>query len=353
MPFTLAVDARDVARDHRGLGRYARAILRQFAEYNDLDLVLVVNALIPGLQRRELAIALASDNFKMASAIPKKADAAWHPWNGIFIKGKGPHIVTIADVAPFRFPASTPAAQRHQQAPFLACVQKAQHLITISEASRRDIVEFLGADPEAISVTYPGVDDTFRPGPPGQLPPQLRSGEYFLFIGDPQEPRKNFKRLYDAYIRAFSGVDGGPALAVLCKDDPQLPGVAHVRANDDAQLRALYRGALATCVPALCEGFGLPVAESMACGTPVLCANTSSLPEVAANAAVLIDPLSVDAWVDALQRIAAGANVREDLRERGVAQAEKFRWDRCAQETLRAIQDTQPQARAAASAARN
>lgn len=353
MPFTLAVDARDVARDHRGLGRYARAILREFAGYEDLDLVLVTNALIPGLQRKQFATALGSENFAVASVIPKRADAAWHPWNGIFIKGGGPHIVTIADVGPFRFPAPAPDAQRHQQGPFRASVQKAQHIITISEASKSDIVEFLGVDPNAISVTYPGVDDAFRPGPPGPLPPQVRNGEYFLFIGDPQEVRKNFATLYNAYGRAFSGMDGGPALAVLCADDPQLPGVAAVRANDDAQLRALYRGALATCVPALCEGFGLPVAESMACGTPVLCANTSSLPEVAANAAVLVDPLSVDAWVDALQRIAAGANVRDDLRERGVAQAAKFRWDRCAQETLRAIRGTQLQARVAASVARN
>lgn len=290
----------------------------------------------------------------MASAIPKQADAAWHPWNGIFIRGQASaHVLTIADVAPFRFPAADQNRRAHEQRPFLQGVAKAQRIVTISEASKRDIMQFLGVESEAVTVTYPGVEDAFRPGPPGALPPQVRSGEYFLFIGDPTEPRKNFQVLYAAYLRAFSGLDGGPALAVLCATDPKLPGVAHVRAGGDTDLRALYRGALATCVPALYEGFGLPVAESMACGTPVLAANASSLPEVAGDAAILLDPHSVEAWTDAMQRIAAGEQVRDELRERGIRQASKFDWKRCAQETLRAIQGTLRQEPVGATAVRS
>lgn len=354
MPFTLAVDARDLARDHRGLGRYARAVVREFTALPELSLVLVVDTIFAATRRKELATAIGSEAFRVTSAIPKQADAAWHPWNGIFIRGKSVrHVLTIADVAPFRFPALDQTRRAHEQAPFLQGVAKAERILTTSEASKRDIIELLGARPEAVVVTYPGVDETFRPGPPGTLPPQLRCGQYLLFIGDPQEPRKNFQMLYDAYLRAFSGLDGGPLLAVLCTTDPKLPGVAHVSIAGDAELRALYRGALATCVPSLYEGFGLPVAESMACGTPVLAARASSLPEVAGDAAILLDPLSVEAWIDAMQRIAAGEHVRAELRELGIRQASKFDWKRCARQTLTAIRGTPLQEHATATVVRS
>ncbi len=101
---------------------------------------------------------------------------------------------------------------------------------------------------------------------------------------------------------------------------------------DDADLPALYSGALTTAVPSLYEGFGIPVLESMACGTPVVTSNISSLPEVAGNAALTVDPTDLDAIVAALQQVIDDDSLRTSLRARGLARAAEFTWDRSAQQ---------------------
>lgn len=336
--FTLAIDARDLARDHRGLGRYARALVSRFAAHPDVQLVLLVKSLLPARYRTEFEKALDSTHFRIASAIPRSADITWHPWNGIFFEGNGPHAVTIADAAPFRFPQSDPAKRNHQQRPFLHAVKTAASIITISHSSARDLVAFLHAEPAKISVTHLGVDDRFAPGKPAALPKDLRTGGYFLFIGEPDETRKNFSTLLAAHRQAYP--EGGPPLAVLSLRDPQEAGTVHVPLSDEQTLRALYQGAVATCVPSTYEGFGMPVLESMACGTPVLCARASSLPEVAGDAAELIDPADSNAWARSLRAVAADAGAREGLRVAGLARAAEFSWQQCAEQTLSVLRET-------------
>jgi glycosyltransferase involved in cell wall biosynthesis len=102
-------------------------------------------------------------------------------------------------------------------------------------------------------------------------------------------------------------------------------------------LPALLRGASAFVMPSLYEGFGLPVLEAMACGAPVIASNSSSLPEVAGDAALLVEPTDVSAFADALHTLLTDAALREELRARGFRQAARFTWSRCAQETLRAL----------------
>jgi glycosyltransferase involved in cell wall biosynthesis len=107
----------------------------------------------------------------------------------------------------------------------------------------------------------------------------------------------------------------------------------------DEDLPALLSGALAFVFPSLYEGFGLPVLEAMACGTPVICANTSSLPEVAGDAALLVDPLDISDIAAALARVATDSNVRHALAGAGLRRVQQFSWRRCAQETLRVLED--------------
>ncbi|MDP9017557.1 MAG: glycosyltransferase family 4 protein [Candidatus Eremiobacteraeota bacterium] len=330
----LAVDARDLASDHRGLGRYARAVVRKLLNRSDVDLVLLVDAVLPILKRKALSAALRSEStFRVASAVPADAMAVWHPWNMIFFKSALPSILTIADVAPFRFPAADQKRRIHQQMPFRDGLSQATSIITISQASAQDIAIYLGGDRSRISITYPGVDPSFTPGEADALPDCLKGQNYFLFVGDPTEERKNFATLYKAFQQAWPTLDG-PKIAVVGARGAAPPGVVHLPIVKDTVVRALYRGALATCVPATYEGFGMPVAESMACGTPVIASNASSLPEVAGDAGILLDPLDIKAWRNAMQEIIRDPALRVTLSNRGIAQAAQFTWDRCAEQTL-------------------
>ena len=176
---------------------------------------------------------------------------------------------------------------------------------------------------------------------------------YLLFVGT-IEPRKNLGRILTAFERLhatgltdalvivgkrgwlyddfFARLEGSPAKQAVI-----FPGFV-----PDADLPAVYAGAQALAFPSEFEGFGLPVLEAMACGTPVVCSNTSSLPEVAGDpsagsgqaAALLVDPLDVDALTDALRRVLSDPALATELRGRGLAQAARFSWARAAEETL-------------------
>ena len=337
-PLKLAVDARNVASDRRGLGRYARALLRRIAHRDDVALTLVLDQTLARFQKRKLSKVLGSSHFTVATRVPEKCDVVWHPWNGIFLRGGDVHVCTIADAAPFKFPADDPIHRMHEQAPFVTAASGADRVLTFSHASQQDLTALLNVPAESISVTYLGVDDSLVPG--SMPPPELSHQQYILFIGDPAEPRKNFELLYRAFRRAWPG-DDGPLLAVLSQRDPALERVLHLKSDaedvegkENVRLRGLYSGAIATAVPSLYEGFGMPVIESMACGTPVIAARSSSLPEIAGEAALLEDAHDDVAWSEALKRVAADSSLRATLRELGLQNVSRFRWETCADQSL-------------------
>ncbi len=289
-------------------------------------------------RKRAFAKMLGSGRFSLTSRVPNDCDVLWHPWNGIFLSGAGANVCTIADLAPFKFAAEDPLRRIHEQAPFIAAVAPANRILTFSHASKSDLVATLEVPADSITVTYLGVDDSLQ-SDGAASPSELAGREYFLFVGDPAEPRKNFALLYRAFRRAWPG-DSGPCLAVLSQRDPELPRVVHLKSDtedlegkENTRLGALYRNALATVVPSLYEGFGMPVIESMACGTPVVAARASSLPEIAGEAALLEDPHDEHCWAQALERIAREAPLRAALRELGYVNVRRFRWKVCAQQT--------------------
>ncbi|RMF79830.1 MAG: glycosyltransferase family 1 protein [Chloroflexi bacterium] len=171
---------------------------------------------------------------------------------------------------------------------------------------------------------------------------------YFLFIGTLQ-PRKNIARIAQAYTKwrethphdetglVLAGGKGWlfDARWVAGVDGVTLPGYI-----DDADKGALYAGALALVFPSLYEGFGFPVLEAMSCGTPVIASHTSSLPELVGDAGLLVDPFDVDAIADAMTQIADDDVLRQSLREKGLAQIKKFTWQRTAQQTWKALEET-------------
>jgi len=332
----LAVDARDLASDTRGIGRYMRAILRRLVKREDLDVTLLVFAPFAFRRRKALREALGSDRFDIATQ-PKCAEVVWHPANGTFFASRARSVATIHDAVPFRFPVPDRGLRARQQTPFLRSVREAKRIIAVSEFDRSEIEEIFGVPTDRIEVIYHGVEPFFGPGAPEQnLPPPLRARPYFLFVGDPEaEPRKNFALLQEAYRDAFPETER-PALVVVGAAR-SIEGVfsAGISRSDaagqgDAFLRDLYRGALALCMPSYYETFGMPMIEAMACGTPVVASQASCLPEIGSDAALFAPPNDASAWSTVLRRIANDEPLRARLSRAAVNRAGLFDWDESA-----------------------
>jgi glycosyltransferase involved in cell wall biosynthesis len=335
----LVVDARVISEDTRGIGRYARAILRRLIARDDVKLTLLASGPFAFREHGPYADALGSEAFALRSHVGHDVDVVWHPANGTFFSAASPSVATIHDAVPFRYPDPNSRRRDHAQAPFLRSVRTAQRFIAVSAFGREEIAEVFGVPRARIDVIYHGVEPSFAPGVAQPLPPSVRSGRYVLFVGDPiGEPRKNFNLLYDAYRRAWPAGNGAPSLVVAGPRAPHLDGVVHAgnigddlnaRAADE-RLRALYRGAIVLGLASYHETFGMPMIEAMACGTPVLASQASSLPEIGGTAALYAPPDDAAAWAEALQRVARDAALRDRLRIAGLDRATHFNWDESA-----------------------
>jgi glycosyltransferase involved in cell wall biosynthesis len=229
-------------------------------------------------------------------------------------------------------------------------LRRADAIITVSECSKGDAVRLYGIDPARIRVIYEGVDARFQPVTDPTRLAQVRARyglpeHYVLYVGT-IEPRKNLTTLLEAYANlrfaicdlrlVIAGKKGWLYESFFARlrelgleDAVVLPGYIA-----DEYLPALYSAANVFAFPSLYEGFGLPLLEAMACGTPVVCSNASSLPEVCDGAALLVEPTDVPALVQAMERVLSDESLRATLRARGLAQAAKFSWERTARETL-------------------
>jgi alpha-1,3-rhamnosyl/mannosyltransferase len=226
--------------------------------------------------------------------------------------------------------------------------KQAAGLIAVSESTRRDAVKILNLNPEAIQVIYPGVAQPFfeataEAGASARLQYALRR-PYALYVGT-VEPRKNLDRLLDAWqtlpasVREqFDLVVAGPAgwqsAGTLVRLRAPAPGVRYLAYVPEPDLPGITAGATVFVYPSLYEGFGFPVAQAMAAGVPVITSNVSSLPEVTGGAATLIDPRSPAELRAALDRLLTSPATRVQLAAAGRIQAQRFRWDLCARQSV-------------------
>jgi glycosyltransferase involved in cell wall biosynthesis len=343
----LAVDAAVVAEDTRGIGRYARAVLRRLITRDDVDLTLLAHGPFAFRQRSALARALGSSRFSLRSSPGGSSDldVIWHPANGTFFPSQVPSVATIHDAVPFRYPDKDVKRRAHAQEPFLESARTAKRIVAVSEFGREELHDVFAVPRERIEVIYHGVEPSFAPGPAQPLPAGLFEQKYLLFVGDPiAEPRKNFALLYDAYRRAWphrrtgGTASSAPVLVVAGSQAPAWDGVIHAgnlgddlaARNADQGLRALYRGASALALASYHETFGMPMVEAMACGTPVVASQASSLPEIGGDAALYAPPDDASAWAAALRRITDDAALRDRLRIAGLDRATHFSWDESA-----------------------
>ena len=259
-------------------------------------------------------------------------------------------LLTVHDLSFLRYPDHfVPKLVRYLSRVVPRSVVRADRILADSEATRADLIAYLGAPPEKVDVLYSGVDPRFRPDPePGEwerLRARYDLGDlpYILSVGTLQ-PRKNYLRL----IRAFATLSAEIELVIaggrgwlyqdVITEAAKLGGRVRILGFvEEAELPALYRNAALFAFPSLHEGFGLPVLEAMACGVPVVCSGVSSLPEVAGDAALLVDPLDTDELAEVLNRVLEDADLRREMATSGLAQAARFTWERAARQLLAAF----------------
>jgi glycosyltransferase involved in cell wall biosynthesis len=230
-------------------------------------------------------------------------------------------------------------------------MRQAKAIIAISEQTRRDAVQWLPALAPKIQVIYPGVNARFRPVTDPEALARVRAkytlpAAFLLYVGT-LEPRKNIPTLLEAYHGLCATLPEAPPLVLAGRKgwlyEPIFRRVtalgleARVKFTDwvaDEDLPALLTAASVFVYPSLYEGFGLPPLEAMACGTPVICSNTSSLPEVVGQSGLLVDPQDIASLAEAMRRLLTDAQLHAELSARGQTQAQAFTWERTARQTL-------------------
>jgi alpha-1,3-rhamnosyl/mannosyltransferase len=217
-----------------------------------------------------------------------------------------------------------------------AILQRADGLIAVSENTRQDAIRLLGVPPDRIRTIYSGIAEEYF-----HAIPATRAKPYALYVGT-IEPRKNLDTLLDAWallkpsLRAefdllMAGPRGWSSEATLARIEREATYLGYV---PEADLPGLTAGATAFVYPSLYEGFGFPVAQAMAAGAPVITSNNSCLPEIVAEAAILIDPRSASEIAAALTRLFESESLEGDLAARGRKRAQHFRWEKCAAESI-------------------
>lgn len=269
-----------------------------------------------------------------------------------------PTIGTVHDLAALHVEGKYDIARNFYQNKLLPImIKQLTHIIAISESTKNDILEYSDIDEDKISVVHHAADtNTFYPREKKSAISSVAGygirHPYLIYISRIENPGKNHIRLIRAFEKlkkeegiphqlVLAGADWHGAIEVYSvarksefHDDILLPGFVN---GDD--LPNLYSGADLMVFPSLFEGFGLPILEAMACGVPVACSNTSSLPEIAGDSAVLFDPLDIDSIANGIKRLLLSESEMKKFKQMGIRRAGNFSWDKTAMETLRIIHD--------------
>ncbi len=336
-----------------GIGRYARELIEALGRVDQANHyeILIPHAehpftARPNMRYRVIRFPLFRRRFweQVAPLLVGPYDVLHFPYDSCAAWKRGKFVATIHDVKPLLFPvlrARTNLNSRIEQWLVGDRWEKIDHVITISEHSRRDLLAHVPLRPEQVTVTSLGLDaERFRPAG------HRREGKPYVFCVAGADPTKNVGLLIDAFAKLPETLRNRFDLLLagdVCKRPDIRTAVeqhgigAHTKlvgVVSDRELVAYYQQATVFVFPSLYEGFGLPVLEAMGCGCPVICSNASSLPEVADDAAELIDPHRSESLTDALVRVLGSSDVQATLRARGMARAKEFVWDRTARQTV-------------------
>ncbi len=364
---TIYIDVSAAVHHRAGLGRYAESLVRALAQQDPYRLALFYNREqgiepLAGLEAlRTATVALGYKPWRMLVWIGQLVgipfdgllpDASlFHATEHLLLPLRRiPTVLTVHDLIFRQLPEHhKPLNRWYLNYTLPLYCRRADHIIAVSEATRQDVVQAYNLAPEDITVVHEAADPRFAPQSPEAQDRVRRTyglpERYCLYVGT-IEPRKNLARLLTAWAPLYEAGESPPLVIVgkrgwlaepffaALEDSPARDGVILTGYVVDGDLPAIYSAATIFVWPSLYEGFGLPPLEAMACGTPVLCARASSMPEVVGNAALLFDPEDVGALEVSLRQLLEDPALQIDLRSRGLARAARFSWERAARETL-------------------
>lgn len=365
----IGLDARFALGERRGIGNYSLELFRAMAAaHHEFDFIFYsdredaaheldnlpnsqVRVLRPSFyplwEQVILPVALHQDGIDLFHSVGNTAP--------VILPRKTRLVITICDVMymkpPSLLPMSTSWYQRlgrwYRRLVVPLAAKRADHLLTISEFSKSDICETLrGTRSERISVTLLGLPNAFsKLTQPALMCQPLGGAPYLLHLGG-LDPRKNTKRVVQAFLSlrragrlesqlVILGLRSLESLDLTAEELAEAAHAIHLPGFvPESDLPGFYQHAKAFLFPSLYEGFGIPLLEAMACGVPIITSNTSSLPEVAGTAALLTDPLQVEKLKDAIQRLLESPTLQHHLHEEGRRQILKFDWTLTANATL-------------------
>ena len=361
----IAFDGSTLAPGRTGVGYYVEHLLhhlaREVAHTGD-ELVVVSNkpidtqAPLPPHVRvhdgHRFPIRIGWMQLRAASALDALRPDVAHFTNGMIPIGTPvATVVTVHDMSLRLYPGCHPVRRLLLNRPLMhLAIRQASSIVTVSNSARRDLLRLHGVAPDRVAVVHEAASPAFRPIVDRARLEDVRARyklprQFMLYVGT-IEPRKNLTRLMTAFAAARKagiphhlvcvGPYGWSSRDLAGRIDRLgIEGAVHFTGYVPFEdLPAIYNLGEFFAFPSLYEGFGLPVVEAMACGIPVLTSTTSSLGEIAGDAAVTIDPLDTDAMTDAIVRLATDADLRRDVAERGVRRARSFSWEQTARDML-------------------
>lgn len=381
MPLRIALDARRVA--DFGIGTYIRNLVRTLARVDDHNQYKLITTELPVPEFSGLP-----PNFEIATFPTGKhggtqtglaqiryglflrkleADLFHIPLNAVPLLMPKPYLVTIHDMSTLLFSSQQGYGNRLRHFYLRRGLIRADRVIAVSKATCRDVETVLGIPMSRMRVVYNAPDPTFHPftvPPDGGYPTEIQrvldryriQYPFLLYVGR-TNPHKNIPRLVEAFAVLRGEVQDHPVyrdlrLLIIGDEISRYPAlrqaVIQSRVEDSVRflgfvpidtLRAFYQAAAAFVFPSLYEGFGLPPLEAMACGTPVVCSNVSSLPEVVGDAAEIVNPENVFDIARGIREVLLDRALRGRLVERGFDQARRLTWERTAQQVLDAYEE--------------
>ena len=369
----ICIDARWIFPELSGIGLYTQELIRALAGIDHTNQYLLLFGSEEVMQRTNSGLpaeALAKAGFRfqvsgfglfspqnqlfLPSLLQREKIDVYHSTNymmPLFGMSRIRRVVTIHDLIPLMFRDHAPRSRKERLFPIykrlmLEIGARADVIVTVSESTKKDIIRELKVSPDNIAVTPEGVG-------PEYCPPATRhltlDTPHILYVGR-RDPYKNLPLLIEAFAMVAKQLPSARLRIIGPADDryPEAPTMAKSMGLNDrinwigyvtpSQLIEEYRSASVFVLPSRYEGFGLTVLEAMACGTPVVCSNVSSLPEVVGDAALLVASGDRAALAEAITRILTDASLASSLRAKSITQAAKFTWKRTAELTLRAYE---------------